>query len=190
MENVLHEGGCMVMVNHQSNLDPMVMGASYPGYVSFLAKKALFRYPPLSWILYGLDGIPIDRKSTGIGGMKTTLRRLKDGYRVILFPEGQRSFDGEMVPLMSGFCALLRRTRVPMVPVGLDGTYQAWPRGTGLPRPGHIHVVIGPAIYFDEVKELNDDELTLLLSQRIKACFDEARSLRNQAALKLNSPIN
>ena len=189
LENVLHEGGSMVMVNHQSNLDPIVMGAFYPGYVSFLAKKALFKYPPLSWILYGLDCIPIDRKSTGIGGMKTTLRRLRDGYRVVMFPEGQRSRDGEMIPLMTGFCALFRRTKVPMVPVGMDGPFQAWPRGTSLPRPGHIHVVVGEAIYFKDVEHLTDEQLTEFLEKRIKECFDQARALRDQAETKLHSPV-
>ena len=180
IEQSIQRGSAMIMANHQSNLDPIVIGALYPGYVSFLAKKALFKYPPLSWVLFGLDCIPIDRESTGIGGMKETLRRLKKGYRMVLFPEGQRSFDGEMVPLMSGFCALFKRTKVPIVPIGLDGPFQAWPRGTMIPRPGHIHAVVGKPIYYSDVEHLSDREMTEYVGERIRECFEQARLLREQ----------
>jgi len=181
LENVLHEGPSLVLVNHQSNLDAMVMGAFYPGILSFMAKHTLFKYPPLSWILHGLDSIPVDRTSTGLGGMKTVLKRLKAGYRVMLFPEGQRSFDGELQPLMTGFCLLVRKTKVPIVPVCMDGPYQAWPRGTKLPKSGHIHVVVGKPIYFEEVEHMTDVEMAEFVFVRMKKCLDEARENRIQA---------
>ena len=190
LENVLHKGPSLVLSNHQSNLDAMVMGAFYPGILSFMAKHTLFKYPPLSWILHGLDSIPVDRTSTGIGGMKVVLKRLKAGYRVLLFPEGQRCFDGELQPLMPGFCLLVRKTKVPIVPVGMDGPYQAWPRGTKFPKPGHIHVVVGKPIYFDEVQHMSDAEMAEFVFVRMKACFDEARELRTQAMSRLQSQVS
>ena len=190
LENVLHEGPSLVLVNHQSNLDAMVMGAIYPGILSSMAKHTLFKYPPLSWILHGLDSIPVDRTSTGLGGMKTVLKRLKAGYRVMLFPEGQRSFDGELQPLMTGFCLLVRKSRVPMVPVCMDGPFQAWPRGTKFPKPGRIHVVVGEPIHFHEVEHMSDDEMAEFVFVRMKKCFDEARDLRIQAISNLQSQIS
>ncbi len=180
LQNVPKSGGAMILSNHQSNLDPIVLGCFYPNRVSFLSKKTLLDHPPLSWLLTLLDCIPIDRTSTGIGGMKETLRRLKRGERVVLFPEGQRTFDGQMVPLMPGFCALWKRTRVPVVPIGLDGVFQAWPRGTIIPKPGHIEVVIGQMIPFSLVQHLSDEEMTRFVEEKIKTCFLEARKLRNR----------
>ena len=95
-----------------------------------------------------LDCIPIDRDATGIGGMKITLKRLKKGESVVLFPEGERSWEGELLPLMTGFTALVKRVKVPIIPIGIHGTYEAWPRGAGKPKMHPVKVVVGEQFHF------------------------------------------
>ena len=175
LENYPAYDGALICANHQSNLDPLVIGVSCPRPVNFLAKQSLFRPGIMGWFIRGNDAIPIDRNGTGIGGMKETLRRLKKGESVAIFPEGARSLDGELQGLRQGFCALARRTSATLVPVGIEGTFHALPPKCIVPRFGRIHLVFGPAIEASEYEELDDDQMTELLQQRITDCFALAR---------------
>jgi 1-acyl-sn-glycerol-3-phosphate acyltransferase len=180
LENYPVRDGDLICPNHQSNLDPLVVGVACPRAVNYLGKETLFRWPPLGWFLRWNDVIPIDRSRSGIGGMKETLRRLKRGESVALFPEGSRSRDGELQPLMKGFCSLARRTSARLVPVGIEGTFAALPPSASVPRPGRVRVVFGTPIDPDEYADLDDDQLVELLSRRIAVCFAVARERYQQ----------
>src|SRR6267142_1843707 len=145
-ENWPVEGGALVCANHQSMFDPPLVGLTCPRRMNYLARDTLFRVPILSQLITFLDAIPIDREGVGLAGLKETLRRLKAGELVLIFPEGTRTHDGEVAALKPGFISVARRSRVPLVPVGLDGAYQAWPRTSRFPRGGRIAVVIGEPI--------------------------------------------
>jgi 1-acyl-sn-glycerol-3-phosphate acyltransferase len=175
LENYPATDGALICANHQSNLDPIVMGVSCPRPVNYLAKQSLFRWGPMGWFLRWNDAIPIDRSGAGIGGMKETLRRLKRGESVVIFPEGSRSIDGELQPLKQGFCSLARRTSAALVPVAIEGTYDAMPPKCKTLRLGRIHLVFGPQILAEDYQDLDDDQLTQLLEQRITDCFALAR---------------
>ena len=116
-----------------------------------------------------------------LAGLKETLRRLKAGELVLIFPEGTRTRDGEVAPLKPGFISVARRSRVPLIPVGLDGCYQAWPRTSRFPRGGRVAVVIGAPIGPDVVEALSDDDLLAELEQRILTSHTMARELRTEA---------
>lgn len=161
--------------------DPPLVGLTCPRRMNYLARETLFRVPLLAPLIRFLDAIPIDREGTGLSGLKETLRRLKRGELVLIFPEGTRTSDGEVAPLKPGFIAVARRSKVPLIPVGLDGAYQAWPRTARLPRTGRIGVSIGQPITTDEVAQLSDDALVQLLESRIRACHAAARLLRTTA---------
>jgi len=148
--------------------------------MNFLARDTLFRVPMLAPLIRYMDSIPIDREGSGLAGLKETLRRLKAGEQVLIFPEGTRTRDGEVAPLKPGFISVARRSRVPLIPVGLDGAYQAWPRTYRFPRSGRIAIVVGQAITAEQVVELPDDELLASLEQRILNCHATARLLREQ----------
>ncbi len=189
-ENFPADGGALICANHQSNLDPPLVGMMANRRMNYLAKKTLFLHQPLKWAIEHLDAIPIDRDGMGLGGVKETIRRLRRDEMVLIFPEGQRTFDGEMTPLMPGICALARRTGVPLVPVGMDGAFQAWRRGTSIPLPTRVWMVVGAPITKDEYAGLSDGELIQLLDQRIRTCFDEARSRRQGSYVNLNGPVD
>jgi 1-acyl-sn-glycerol-3-phosphate acyltransferase len=177
-ENWPASGGALVCSNHQSHLDPLLVGLTCPRRMHFLARETLFRVPVLTQVLRYFDTIPIDREGVGLSGIKETLRRLKAGELVLIFPEGTRTRDGEVAPLKAGFIALARRSRVPLVPIGIDGAYQAWPRTSKFPGLSRIAVVIGPPILPDEFAALPDDDLLAELEQRILTCHALARELR------------
>ena len=177
-ENWPAEGGGLICANHQSMFDPPLVGLTCPRRMNYLARDTLFRVPGLAQLIAFLDAIPIDREGGGLAGLKETLKRLKAGELVLIFPEGTRTHDGEVAPLKPGFIAVARRSRVPLIPVGLDGAYQAWPRTSPWPQPGRIAVAIGAPISPKQIADLSDDDLLAELEQRILTCHSQARELR------------
>ena len=173
----LSSGG-LVCSNHQSFFDPPLVGMTCPRQMNYLARDTLFQVPVLSQVMSYLGAIPIDREGSGLSGLKETLKRLRTGELVLIFPEGTRTYDGELLPLKPGFCSVARRSGVPLIPVGMDGAYQAWPRTAPLPLPGKLAVVIGRPISPEEVDGLTDEALVAELDRRMRACHLEARRIR------------
>jgi 1-acyl-sn-glycerol-3-phosphate acyltransferase len=159
-------GPVLLVANHQSNLDPVLIGLACPRQLKYLARVGLFFWP-FSWWIRALGATPIDRGSA-ISGIKTTLKLLKDGNAVVVFPEGSRTFDGFMSPLLPGFCILARRSGATIVPAAIDGAFQALPRGAALPRPRRITLAFAPKITREQYAQLSDEELTALVTQRLR----------------------
>ena len=156
-ENWPATGGGLVCSNHQSFFDPPLVGMTCQRQMSYLTRDTLFKVPVLSQVMTFIGTIPIDREGSGLSGLKETLKRLRAGELVLIFPEGTRTHDGELLPLKPGFCAVARRSRVPLIPVGMDGAYQAWPRTALLPQVGRLAVVIGRPISPTEVEGMTDE---------------------------------
>jgi 1-acyl-sn-glycerol-3-phosphate acyltransferase len=180
-EYLPRSGPVLVLSNHQSHFDPVLIGLAADRRLNFLARETLFGFAPFRWLIRSLDAIPIDRDGAGIGGLKETLRRLKSDEAVLIFPEGTRSRDGEVSPLKPGFCALARRSRAPLVPVAIDGAFQAWPRTKRFPGLACIHVEFGPPLTADDLAKLDDAELLAEVERRIRACHAQARAGRQLA---------
>ncbi|QEG22118.1 1-acyl-sn-glycerol-3-phosphate acyltransferase [Mariniblastus fucicola] len=190
MKRYPRTGPMLVCSNHQSNLDPLILGCACPRPVNYLAKKQLFKFPPLGWFLRWNDAIELDREATGLGGIKETLKRLKKKESVVMFPEGTRSRDGELLPIKRGFCTLVKKTKVTIMPVAIDGAWDALPRHSPWPNFGAtINVVFGDPIEPEEYADLSDDELTALLEEKIRECFEKARRMKEHCKmLKLDPP--
>lgn len=174
-------GGYLLLSNHQSFLDPPLVGLVVPRRVNYLARQTLFKNPLFAWLINSLDAIPIDRDGMGISGIKETLRRLKRGEIVLLFPEGTRSEDGELQPLKPGFSALAQRAGVPLVPIALDGAQESFPKGAKFPRPAVVHLAVGEPISAAEAEALDDRALVELVHARLKSCHETARAHRRLA---------
>ena len=171
-------GGVLVCPNHQSFLDPVLVGLTLSRRLNFLARDTLFRVPILGPLIRFLDAIPIDLRGSGLGGLKETLKRLKGGEMVLIFPEGTRTSDGEVQSLKPGFCSIARRSKVPLLPIGIDGAFQAWPRTAKLPTLGRIAIVVGEPISPELLATLTDEQLIAELALRIADCHQRARELR------------
>lgn len=174
-EHVPREGGALVLSNHQSHFDPVLIGLACDRRLNYLARQTLFRFAPFRWLIDSLDAIPIDREGLGLAGLKETLRRLKRGEMVLIFPEGTRTRDGDVGALKPGFSALAGRARVPLVPVAIEGAFEAWPRRHLLPWFAVIHIEFGPPLTTDEADRLDERELVAEIERRIRACHARAR---------------
>ena len=184
-ENEPAAGGAMVLANHQSMFDPPLIGAMLERRMNYMARETLFAFAPLRWMIQSVDAIPIDRDGLGLSGLKETLKRLKRGEMVLIFPEGTRSYDGEVGPLKPGFSALARRAKVPLLPIGIDGAYQAWPRDHAFPGLSTIHVHIGKPIPAEEAAAADERELVAEVERRIRVCHAIAREGRLRAMNQL-----
>ena len=172
-------GGALVCSNHQSVLDPILLGSLCDRRMNYLARENLFNSAIFGRLIRFYDAIPVRRDGMSISGLKETLRRLKRGELVVIFPEGTRTKDGQIAPLKSGFCMLARKAKVPLVPVAINGAYNVWPKGKSLPQLARVVLEAGEPIPAEIVRELDDDALVALVDKRIRACFQSAEALRN-----------
>jgi 1-acyl-sn-glycerol-3-phosphate acyltransferase len=177
-EQVPAQGGALILSNHQSHMDPVLIGLACDRRLNFLARQSLFRFSLLRRLIESLDAIPIDREGVGLAGLKETLRRLRRGEIVLIFPEGTRTLDGEVASLKPGFCALARRADVPLVPVAIAGAFAALPRWRTIPHPTPIHVEFGKPLTPAEIENLDDVRLVAEVEARIRECHRRAADFR------------
>jgi 1-acyl-sn-glycerol-3-phosphate acyltransferase len=174
--------GGLVLANHQSFLDPLLVGLPLHRPISYLARDSLFRIPVIGWILRNTYVMPISREAAATATMRETIRRMQHGFLVGLFPEGTRTETGAMGPLKPGFVALIRRAKVPVYPVGIAGGFQALGRKSWFLRPTRVRVVVGTPISIEELEQFagrdQDQALIEFVRNRIASCFDEAEAWR------------
>jgi 1-acyl-sn-glycerol-3-phosphate acyltransferase len=180
-EHIPAGGGVLVVSNHQSHLDPILVGLACDRRLNFVARDTLFRFAPFAWLMMSLDAIPIDREGTGLGGLKESLRRLKDEEMLLIFPEGTRTRDGEVGMLKSGFLALARRAKSPLLPVALDGAFESWPRRNLLPQPAVIQIRFAAPLAPEVMSKMSDEELLSEVNCRIRQSHAMVRESRRRA---------
>ena len=177
--HIPQRGGALVCANHQSMLDPPIVGMAASRHLAYLARETLFKHPLFGWFFRKVDGIPLDRGGMGIEGLKATLKSLKAGGVVVIFPEGTRSKTGELQQLKGGFIALARRAKVPLVPCGFTGAHECLPRGTGAIRFRRIRCVYGEAVSVSEIESFSDEQLLTIVHSRILDCMHRASISRS-----------
>jgi 1-acyl-sn-glycerol-3-phosphate acyltransferase len=149
-ENIPHEGGCLLALNHESYLDPPLAGISAPRELYFLARKTLLDWPILGPLFPRLNVIPVDQERADMSALKTVIKQVRAGHCTVIFPEGSRTEDGELLPAQPGVGLIIAKTRCPVVPARIFGAHEAFPRG-GKPRPFRpIKLVIEKPMEFDE----------------------------------------
>jgi 1-acyl-sn-glycerol-3-phosphate acyltransferase len=141
-ENV-PKGGCLIVSNHVSYMDPTTVGWAVAREIHYLGRKSLFKPPFWSWFLPICNVLPIDRDANDISGLRRIIRMLKEGHAVLLFPEGTRSSDGTLQAAEPGAGLVALKAGVPILPVRVFGTFESLSRHTKRLRFHPIRVVIG-----------------------------------------------
>ncbi len=144
-ENLITEGPVLVASNHQSFLDPPLIGNLYQTEMVFLARKTLF-VGFFKWLYPQWNAIPVDQDRPDMSSLKTIIRKLKEGHRVLVFPEGQRTLDGEIGEAAPGIGLIAAKSGAIIQPVRISGARDALPRGSGRVRFARITVSVGPPI--------------------------------------------
>jgi len=155
----------LVMSNHQSHYDVPVLFHALGGNLRMVAKIELFNFPLFGRAMQEAGFIAIDRKSRdkAIESLRLAKERMMSGVNVWIAPEGTRSPDGELLPFKKGGFHLALDVGVPVLPVTVQGTRDALPRGASRSRPGaRVRVTIHPAI--DLAPYAGDDGVDALMS--------------------------
>jgi 1-acyl-sn-glycerol-3-phosphate acyltransferase len=182
-------GPVLVLANHQSFLDPIIVGMAIRRHLTYLARKTLFDNPLLARAMRSLNAVAIDQEGVGKEGLKTVIDQLQQGKAVLVFPEGSRTPDGAMHPLRPGVHLLIRRTQAPVLPVGIAGAYDAWPlwRNYPIPAPlflpagkGTIAVAVGRPFDSHEIGKMNRDAAGATLFAAIAKEQAAAEKLRRR----------
>lgn len=170
LENLPRTGPFLMAANHASHLDPPLIGSHVPRQMCFFARKTLWVGGAMSWWLDAVGTIPVDRDGgQDIGALKRVLKSLADGKVMILFPEGTRSPDGKLQAPKAGVGFIVCKTQVPVVPVRIFGSFEAFGKGAKLPTFGApVSITYGrplPPSAYDDPKA--GKERYQIASQRI-----------------------
>jgi 1-acyl-sn-glycerol-3-phosphate acyltransferase len=187
--HVPRSGPVLIIANHESYLDPVAVGLAVRRRIHYLARKTLFK-GLLGSFLHSVGCVPVDQEGVAKEGIKTSLGLLKAGRALLVFPEGERTLSGHMLPFKPGISLLIKRAEVPIVPVGIAGAYESYPRSRLLPSPsplfwpatgGALAVSVGKPILPARLVGLSREQVLDLLFQEVKTVVDRAERLRRKA---------
>jgi 1-acyl-sn-glycerol-3-phosphate acyltransferase len=150
-ENVPARGPLIVVVNHASLLDvPVLMVADpYPDTAT-IVKASMFKIPLVSWFLKQWGAIPVERHGRDSSSVRSMLGVLRAGGVMAIAAEGTRSRTGHMSTINPVLARIAASADVPVLPVGIRGSFEALPAGAKFPRPRKIVVRVGKPFRFDK----------------------------------------
>jgi len=160
LRHVPRTGSVLLACNHQSFMDPILVSMLLNREGNYMARHTVFVGRWLKWFFGSLNTFPVRRQTADLGAIKEALRRLKAGKLLVLFPEGTRSYDGQIGPMLPGLSGIAKKAKVPIIPTLVDGMIQAWPRTQLLPRSGNVIVEYGQPIMPEDYAEWSSGELT------------------------------
>ncbi|NPB09444.1 MAG: 1-acyl-sn-glycerol-3-phosphate acyltransferase [Thermodesulfobacteria bacterium] len=156
--------------NHRSQFDIPVLAVALPYQIRWLAKESLFRIPLFGWALKAIGYIPVDRRNPrkGLKSLEAAALKVREGFSVVIFPEGTRSPDGRLLPFKTGGFVLAIKSGHPVVPVAICGTERIMPKGKLYVRPGLVRVKILQPIETRGLSLREKTELATLVRMKIE----------------------
>ena len=152
-EKLITDGPVILASNHESFLDPPLVGVVHDEEVYYLARKTLFTGFG-AWLYPRLNSIPVDQERPDMTSLKTVVKVLKQGAKIVIFPEGSRTLDGKIGKGEPGTGLIVAKTKAVVQPMRIFGAREALPRGSGKMKFCPITVVIGDPVSFTP-EELN-----------------------------------
>lgn len=176
-ENLPKDETVLFVSNHQGNFDiPLLLG-----YIdkpkAFMAKKEMEKMPMVStWMKY-MQCVFMDRDNPreSLKAIKQGSEKLKEGYSMVIFPEGTRSEDGQLKEFKQGAFKLATKSKVPIVPVTISGSNRIMEKGSIKINPAKVKLVIAEPVYMTEEYEKD----TKLLSEKIKSVIESNLGVYN-----------
>jgi 1-acyl-sn-glycerol-3-phosphate acyltransferase len=169
--HVPRSGGVLIVSNHQSNLDPVLMGVKLHRPLNYIAKSELFHRRFGRWLLRSLNAFPVRLGKGDVGAVRETIRRLQQGHIINLYPEGRRTPDGSIQPLQKGVALIIKRANVPVVPAAIIGAYEAWPIHRRFPRRAPVRIRLGAAM--DLASLQSEDQIIAAIDRELRRMFEQ-----------------
>jgi long-chain acyl-CoA synthetase len=143
-------GPLILVANHCSFFDAFILAASLPlrtcQQMFYMGFEWFFRHPLLAWWGRGVRVIPVDMDTFLMRALQASAVVLRQGKILCVFPEGERSADGQVRPFRKGVGILARELKVPILPANIGGSFEAWPRGQSFPGIHRLRVRFGPVV--------------------------------------------
>ena len=184
--HVPRTGPLIIASNHASFVDPPLIGSSIPREIYFLTRDTLMKNPFWRYLLLRLNCIPVDRDRGDVKALRATIKCVSDGNAVLLFPEGTRTTDGNIQDGKTGIGFIVHKTKVPVLPVYCDGTFDILPKNTKLPRLKKVRVHFGKPLIFSQLYQMKGSQeiyqdITDQIMNAIKAlrCEKLSEQLKN-----------
>lgn len=169
-------GGAIIAPNHVSFYDPPIISASCKEEAYFLARGSLFNNRFFSWLIRNLNAYPVSGTSQDRASLKLVCDFLEQKKKVVVFPEGVRSYNGKLAPIKSGIGMLAMRSKCPIIPTYIHGTYEVWDRSRKYPKLwGQTAVYYGKPIYWDDFAHLEKKEALEQITQAVADGIEELR---------------
>lgn len=160
LENVPSEGPFLLIANHQSYLDPVLIQAVVRRPVYTMAKSTEFSNPVTAPLLKSLKSFPVRRFEVDPQAVRLALRYLQMGNGVGIYIEGERSWDGRLQPPRLGTLRLILKSGAPVIPCGISGAYDIWPRWDRM-RRGSVRIRFGTPLRYPVLDLRADREARL-----------------------------
>lgn len=161
-ENFLQDEPFVLVANHQSLLDVVVLYLSFNRPLNFMSKAELFKFKPLGAILKALGAIPVNRGENDFVAVKNSMKVLKNGEVLGIFPEGTRNDNVDADGAKAGAVMIAAKSKVPVVAATIKTNYKFRSK---------VCIILDEPYYFDKDKKYtNDDykEITKTIVNRIK----------------------
>lgn len=160
--------GILYLANHQSFLDPIIVGIGTRRPFFALARHTLWRSRPLGAIMDSLSAVPVDQDKPDASTMKRCIEILEAGSDLLVFPEGSRTQDGATAAFQSGVMLMIRRANPTVVPVALEGAFDAWPMGGKCRLAGRMAVEVGEPLDTAALLEMKTPAALAFLQGKIE----------------------
>jgi len=160
--NIPRTGPAIVVANHISLLDGLLLLAFWPRRVTFLSAAYLFKMPVVGAILRTIGAIPVQNEGSELAGIRRALRVLQEEGTLAFFPEGHIGAGDELCPFQTGWAYLALKAGAPVLPVAIKGTGTALPAGAAFPRRSKIYMQIGAPWTLEKVQRPGKEILAAL----------------------------
>jgi 1-acyl-sn-glycerol-3-phosphate acyltransferase len=145
---VPRKGAAILVCNHISGLDPMLIQAAIPRLVIWMMAKEYYDLKSLTWLYKLVDAIPVQRSGRDLTATRLALRALEQGRVLGVFPEGKLESSRDLLPFQTGVALMAIKAGVPVYPAYLDGTQRGKEMVAAISKPNHATLRFGPAIEF------------------------------------------
>lgn len=174
-ENIVPSATYVFASNHTSALDILALFGQLPSNFRWIAKKELFKIVLFGPAMLRAGYIPIDRsdRRAAMESLNRAAERIATGASVVIFPEGTRSPDGNLLPFKSGGLALAIRSKRPVVPVAIVGANKALKPKSILLSPGRIFIILGKPIPTEGLNMKQRDQLAQEVRERVQELMDD-----------------
>ncbi|MCR1934711.1 lysophospholipid acyltransferase family protein [Clostridium tepidum] len=176
LENI-PDGPCLFVGNHQGLLDVPVIVSSLDRYVGFVAKKEMLKLKILTYWMKQIKCVFMDRENVraAIKTINEGVDNLKNGYSMLIFPEGTRSRGENLGEFKKGSIKLGIKAGVPIVPIAIDGTYKVREANGGKIKPADVDLIVCPPIYPKELSKEEQNNLSETIKEIIQKELEKVR---------------